>query len=114
MGLYDLIGQNACNMPVGCLGGCDGLGWVCLEGVVCGRRSFPPGPKPRLVDTLGESDLFGLKLFKPIHCVGGGYSKQASPLFRELVVNDFTPGPGSVGNDPTSWGRGWRYGIPPP
>ena len=82
------------------MGGGDGLGWVCLEGVVCGRRSFPPGPKPRLVDALGESDLFGLKLFKPIHCVGGGYSKQASPLFGELVVNNPTPGLGSVRDPP--------------
>ena len=92
---------------------------MCRAGVVCGggwRRHYTPGPKPRLVarGLLGESDLFGLKLFKPIHCVGGGYSKQASPLFGELVVNDFTPGPGSVGDHPTSCGRGWRYDIPPP
>ena len=78
---------------------------MCRTGVVCGggwRRHYTPGPKPRLVVTLGESDLFGLKLFKAIHCVGGGYSKQASPLFGELVVNDSTPGPGSVGDPPTS------------
>ena len=101
-------------MLVGCLGGCDGLGWVCLEGVVCGRRSFPPGPKPRLVDTLGESDLFG-----PGGGAGGvGYSKQskaeakqASKMFVELVVNDSTPGPGSVMDPPTSGGRGWRRAI---
>ena len=75
---------------------------------------LPSGPETPTSGTLGESDLFGLKLFKPIPCVGGGYSKQASPLFSELVVNDFTPGPGSVGDQPTSCGRGWRYGIPPP
>ena len=72
---------------------------------------LPSGPETPTSGTLGESDLFGLKLFKPIHCVGGGYSKQANPLFGELVVNDSTPGPGSVRDPPTSGGRGWQYAI---
>ena len=76
------------------------------------RPSFPPGPKPRLVVTLGESDIFG-----PGGGAGGvGYSKQAkqskaSKMFVELVVNDSTPGPGSVRDPPTSGGRGWQYAI---
>ena len=89
---------------------------MCRAGVVCGggwRRHYTPGPKPRLVarGLLGESDLFGLKWFKPIHCVGGGYSKQANPLFGELVVNDCIPGPGSVRDPPTSVVGGWRRAI---
>ena len=91
---------------------------MCRAGVVCGggwRRHYTPGPKPRLVarGLLGESDLFG-----PGGGAGGvGYSKQsrskaeASKMFVELVVNDSTPGPGSVRDPPTSGGRGWQYAI---
>ena len=38
-------------------------------------------------------------------------AKQASKMFVDLVVNDFTPGPGSVRDPPTSGGRGCNRAI---